>query len=227
MLIKYDALSVEAIDKIQLCLELLCDYKYIERKSTLKETYENAIGIYNLERDEPKMWEMVWNHKVFSLFQMEKDSGVSGIKAIKPKDVGELATLNSVIRLMSQEKGGETPLEIWAKRRKNIRLWYDEMRQYGLSEEEIQWLANYPDITDGIAESQESLMRLVQEPKLGNNSLDFADTARKAIAKKSGKLYDECEKQYYENAKQKNCSEKLVTYVWQKLIAMQKGYSFK
>jgi len=127
---------------------------------------------------------------------------------------------------MSQEKGGETPLEIWAKRRKNIRLWYDEMRQYGLSEEEIQWLANYPDITDGIAESQESLMRLVQEPKLGNNSLDFADTARKAIAKKSGKLYDECEKQYYENAKQKHCSEKLVTYVWQKLIAMQKGYSF-
>lgn len=155
MLIKYDALSVEAMDKIQTCIDLLCEYGYIERKNSLKETYESVVGIYNLERNDLNMWKMVWDHKISSLFQMEQQSGIQGIKLIKPRNVGELATLNSVIRLMAQEKGGETPLETWVKYRKNINLWYDEMRQYGLSEEEIKWLANYPDITDGICESQE------------------------------------------------------------------------
>ena len=225
-MIKYDALSVEAMDKIQTCIDLLCDYGYLERKETLKETYESAVGIYNLERNDPKMWNMVWNHKINSLFQMEQQSGIQGIKLIKPKSVDELATLNSVIRLMAQEKGGETPLEMWAKYRRNINLWYDEMRQYGLSEEEIQWLANYPDITDGIAESQESLMKLVQEFKLGGNDLMFADTARKALAKKIGKLFDECEKQFFKNAKEKHCSERLVHYVWDVLLRVQRGYSF-
>jgi len=225
-MIKYDALSVEAMDKIQTCIDLLCDYNYISKKTNLKETYESIVGIYNLERNDSKMWEMVWNHKISSLFQMEQQSGIQGIKLIKPKSVDELATLNSVIRLMAQEKGGETPLEIWSKYRKNINLWYDEMRQYGLSEEEIQWLANYPDITDGIAESQECLMSLIQHPKLGGNDLNFADTARKAIAKKVGKLFDECEKQFYKNAKEKNCSEELVHYVWDVLLRAQRGYSF-
>ena len=154
-MIKIDMLSVEAMDKIHNCLDLLCDYGFVERKNTLKETYESTIGVYNLERNNPEMWKMVWEHKISSLFQMEQQSGIQGIKLIKPKNVDELATLNSVIRLMAQEKGGETPLETWAKYRKNINLWYDEMRQYGLAEEEIQWLANYPSITDGICESQE------------------------------------------------------------------------
>ena len=225
-MIKIDMLSVEAMDKIHNCLDLLCEYGFVERKNSLKETYESTIGVYNLERNNPEMWKMVWEHKISSLFQMEQQSGIQGIKLIKPRNVDELATLNSVIRLMAQEKGGETPLETWAKYRKNINLWYDEMRQYGLAEEEIQWLANYSSITDGIAESQESMMQLLQESKLGGNSLTFADTARKAIAKKVGKLFDECEKQYYENAKQKGCSEKLVHYVWDVLLRVQRGYSF-
>ena len=37
-LIKIDLLSVEAMDKIHNCLDLLCDYGYIERKATLRET---------------------------------------------------------------------------------------------------------------------------------------------------------------------------------------------
>ena len=40
-------------------IDLLCDNGYEEKKETLKETYESLIGIYNLERDDPKMWEMV------------------------------------------------------------------------------------------------------------------------------------------------------------------------
>ena len=56
------------MNKIHNSIDLLYDNGYAEKKETLKETYESLIGIYNLERDDPKMWEMVWNHEINSLF---------------------------------------------------------------------------------------------------------------------------------------------------------------
>jgi DNA polymerase-3 subunit alpha len=225
-LIKYDALSVEAMDKIHACLDLLCEHNYIAKEKTLKETYEKAIGIYKLDRDSEDMWEMIWNHKVLDLFQMEKQSGVQGIALAKPKSVNDLSVLNSVIRLMAPDKDSDTPLVTWSKYRENINLWIAEMRRYGLSEDEIDWLSHHSAVTQGICESQEGLMQLVQEPRLGGNSLNFADRCRKGIAKKQGKLFQECEDEFYENIKKNNCSEKLAHYVWDELLKVQRGYSF-
>ena len=70
-LIKIDILSIEALDKIHNCLDLLIQQGYIEDTGNLKENYERAVGIYNLERNSPEMWKMVWNHEIQSLFQME------------------------------------------------------------------------------------------------------------------------------------------------------------
>lgn len=225
-LIKMDLLSVEALDKIHNCLDLLCDYGYIERKPTLRETYESTIGIYNLERDNEDMWEMVWNHEINSLFQMEKQSGINGIAIAHPKTVGELAVLNSVIRLMAPEKGAEQPLNMWARYRKNINSWIKEMQDYGLTKEQVAWLSHNSAITDGICESQEGLMSLVQDERVGGNSLTFADKCRKAIAKKQGKLFEECEEQYFKNAKEKGCDMRLAHYIWDIVFRPQRGYSF-
>ena len=225
-LIKYDALSVEAMDKIHNCLDLLVKYNEVEAEPTLKETYEKVLGIYNLERNDMKMWEMVWNHKIMSLFQMEQESGIRGIALAKPKSVNDLSVLNSVIRLMAPDKNSETPLVTWSKYRVDIKPWIDEMRFYGLTEEEIDWLSQHSAITNGICESQEGLMSLVQEPRLGGNSLTFADKCRKGIAKKQGKLFQECEDVFYENIKKNGCSEKLAHYVWDVLLKVQRGYSF-
>ena len=222
-LIKIDLLSVEAMDKIHNCLDLLCDYGYIERKATLRETYESAIGLYNLERSAPEMWNMVQNHKVMSLFQMEKASGITGIALTHPKSVDELAVLNSVIRLMAPEKGAEQPLDTWARYRMDINEWYREMRQYGLNEEQIEWLSNNNAITNGICECQEGMMSLLQDERLGGNDLSFADKCRKAIAKKQGKLFDECEQAYFKNAEDKHCEMNLVHYVWDVLFRVQRG----
>lgn len=225
-LIKIDLLSVEAMDKIHNCIDLLCEYGYAERKNTLKETYESIVGIYNLEREDSKMWEMVHNHEIFSLFQMEKQSGINGISIAKPKSVDELAVLNSVIRLMAPEKNAEQPLDMWGRYRQNINEWHKEMQLFGLNKEQIEWLDKNPAIHNGICESQEGLMSLVQEERLGGNNLTFADKCRKAIAKKQGKLFEECEKEYFENAKEKHCEQKLVDYVWNVLFKVQRGYSF-
>ena len=225
-LIKIDMLSIEALDKIHNELDLLVEYGYIKPEATLRETYEKIIGIYNLERTAPKMWQMVWEHKITSLFQMEKQSGINGIALTHPKSVSELAVLNSVIRLMAPEKGAEQPLDMWARYRSNIIEWEREMRTYGLSQINIDWLMSHNAITDGICESQEGMMQLLQEEQLGGNSLTFADKCRKAIAKKQGKLFDECEKAYFENAQEKKCDMKLVHYVWDILLRVQRGYSF-
>ena len=225
-LIKIDLLSVEAMDKIHICIDLLCDSGYAERKPTLRETYNSIVGIYNIERDDPKMWEMVERHEINSLFQMEKQSGINGIALAKPKSVAELAVLNSVIRLMASEPGAEQPLDMWARYRANINEWYDEMHKYGLEQEQINWLANNNAITDGVCEAQEGLMSLLQDERIGGNDLSFADKCRKAIAKKQGKLFEECEEAYFKNAKEKGCDMRLVHYVWDVLLKVQRGYSF-
>ena len=225
-LIKIDLLSTECEDKIHTCLDLLADAGYIDWQPTLRETYNKYLDIYALERDDPKMWEMVWNHEIQSLFQMEKQSGIQGIALIKPKSVDELAVLNSVIRLMAPDKNSEQPLQTWAKYRENIDLWLKEMLDYGLTAEEIRWLSTHSAITEGICESQEGLMSLVQEDRLGGHNLNFADKCRKALAKKIGSLFDECETTFFETLKEKQCSDKLGHYVWDVLLRVQRGYSF-
>ena len=225
-LIKYDALSVEAMDKIHNCIDLLCDAGLIERERTLKETYENIIGIYKLERNNPKMWQMVWNHEIQSLFQMEKQSGINGIATLKPTSVDDLAILNSTIRLMAQEKGGEMPTDKLARFKENPNEWEKEMERYGLGEEELNILKPVLGMSYGLCIAQEQFMELVQLPELGGFSLTWADKLRKSIAKKNPKDYDALTKEFFEVTKEKGINQKFANYVWNVLIAMSRGYGF-
>ena len=225
-LIKIDLLSVEALDKMHVCLDLLCDQGYIDRYPTLRETYEKYLGIYNLEREAPEMWNMVWNHEIQALFQMEKQSGIQGIALTRPESVDDLAVLNSVIRLMAQEKNAEQPLNKYARFKEDITLWYDEMDRYGLIEEEMKLLEPLLKSSYGICESQEKFMSLVQLPECGGFNLGWADRLRKSIAKKNPAEYEQLTKEYFENAKAKNLSRNLCNYVWNVLVATSRGYGF-
>ena len=225
-LIKYDLLSVEAMDKIHICLDLLAEQNYIERKETLKDTYESVLGIYNIEREAPEMWEMVWRHDIQSLFQMEKQSGIQGIALTHPQSVDDLAVLNSVIRLMAQEKGAEQPLNKFARFKNDISLWYDEMNKYGLTKEEQELLEPVIKLSYGISESQEKFMQLVQMPECGGFNLTWADKLRKSIAKKNPAAYEELQKEYFKTVEEKGLSRNLCNYVWNVLVATSRGYGF-
>ena len=226
-LIKYDALSVEGMDKIHNCIDLLCDYGYAERKNTLRETYEDLIGIYNLEREDPEMWKMVWEHKITSLFQMEQQSGIQGIATLKPTSVDDLAILNSTIRLMAQEKGGEMPTEKLARFKANPQEWINELRRYGLGQKEYDILKPIVSMSYGLCIAQEQFMELVQLPELGGFSLTWADKLRKSIAKKNPADYDKLTKEFFEITKEKGINQNFAQYVWNVLIAMSKGYGFR
>ena len=225
-LIKYDALSVEAMDKIHNCIDLICDYGYAKREATLKETYEKLVGIYRLERDNKEMWKKVWNHEIQSLFQMEKQSGIQGIATLKPTSVDDLAILNSTIRLMAQEKGGEMPTEKLARFKSNPKEWDRELERYGLGQKEKDILSPVLGMSYGLCIAQEQFMELVQLPELGGFSLSWADKLRKSIAKKNPKEYDALTKEFYEVTKEKGINQRFVHYVWDVLIAMSKGYGF-
>lgn len=225
-LIKYDLLSVEAMDKMHNCLDLLLAANKIQDKGSLRETYEEILGVYNIERNDSEMWKMVNNHEIQSLFQMEKQSGIQGIALTHPKSVEDLAHLNSIIRLMAQEKGGEQPLNKYARFKANINLWYQEMENYGLTEQEQELLKPYLSGSYGICESQEGFMQLVQIPECGGFDLTFADSLRKAIAKKNPAAYDELTKKYFTEVKEKSLSQNLCNYVWNVLVATSRGYGF-
>lgn len=225
-LIKYDILSVEALDKIHNCIDLICDYGYEKREATLKETYEKIVGIYNLERDDPKMWEMCWNHKVQSLFQMEKQSGIQGIAVMKPTSVDDLAILNSAIRLMATEKGGEMPVNKLARFKAHPTDWDYELKKYRLGEDAKKVLAPVLNISYGLCIAQEQFMQLVQLPELGGFNLTWADKLRKSIAKKNPAEYEKLTKEYFEEITKRGCDEQLCKYTWNVLIAMSKGYGF-
>lgn len=225
-LIKIDLLCIDALDKIYETLMLLLEDNQITWQGSLKETYEKYIGVYVLERKAEDMWKMLWDHKVLSFFQMEKESGKQAIALSKPHSVDDLATLNSVLRLMAQEKGGETPLHKYARFKNDITQWYDEMASMGLNEEEQEILEDILGTSYGICEAQEYLFLLVMHPKIGGFSLAWADKLRRAVAKKNSKDFEKLEQEFFENAKKKHLSNKLVWYVWRVLIYMQRSYGF-
>lgn len=225
-LIKIDLLAIDALEKMHACLDLLLDDKVISWQGTLKNTYEKYIGVYTLEREAKDMWKMLWEHRVLSFFQMEKESGKQAIALSRPRSVDDLATLNSVLRLMAQEKGAESPLQKYARFRSDIGEWYREMTAYGLTKEEQSLLEDIIGVSYGICEAQEYLVLLTMHPQIGGFSLAWGDRLRKAVAKKKPKDFLQLEQEFFANAEEKGLSKNLVDYVWNVLISTQRGYGF-
>ena len=69
-LVKFDALTTDALDRIRTCLDLLLKYGYIEWEEDLKGTYEKYIGLNNLDYDTEEMWQEIGENKISNLFQL-------------------------------------------------------------------------------------------------------------------------------------------------------------
>lgn len=124
---------------------------------------------------------------------------------------------------MAQEKGAEQPLNKFARFKNNINLWYQEMREHGLTQKEMELLEPILKISFGICESQEKFMQLVQLPELGGFSVRWADKLRKAVARKEPAAYEALTEEFFERVKEKKLSQNLANYVWNVLIATSRG----
>ncbi len=185
---KFDLLSVEALDKIHKELELLIEDNIIEWQGDLKTTYETYLSPEKLEYNDIKLWELLWDNKLIDGFQMDSTVARQAIDKIKPSSVAELTSANSLMRLMP-EKGHEMPVDTYAKYKNNKSLWYKEMDEHNLNSEEVLLLKKYLEPVYGVANTQEEIMLLSMEPKISNFTVQEANKLRKAVAKRRRKLW--------------------------------------
>lgn len=217
--IKFDLLTVEGLDKIQTALELLLDEGVIEWQGTLRKTFNKYLHPEIIDKTSPEIYEMISKSYIPDLFQFSTQIAQSAIHKAKPKNLIELLSINSLIRLMVTD-GEEQPIDTFIKFKNNIDLWYQEMRDFGLNDEEIKTFEKHLLKLNGVADTQESIMLMAMDENIGNCSLAIANDLRKGIAKKNRKKTEETMKKIYDSALKRGNRKVVVDYLWHQIQRM-------
>ena len=219
---KYDFLLTEVQDKIVQAIKFLQEDEEIESDLTLREVYDKYFHPDVLDIKDKDVWENIQQGNILNIFQFDSQIGAQAAKKIRPSTMLELSDANGLMRLMTAEKGAETPMEKYIRFKNNIKLWYDEMKQAGLSSDEMKTLEPYFKDSYGVPPSQEQLMRMLMDENICNFSLAEANAARKIVGKKQMSKIPELKEKVYNQA----TSPALGRYVWRCGIGPQMGYSF-
>ena len=219
---KYDFLLTEVQDKITQCIKFLQEDGEIEEDLTLREVYDKYFHPDVLDIEIEDVWQNIQDGKVINIFQFDSVVGSQAAKKIKPKSMLELADANGLMRLMTSEKGAETPMEKYIRFKNNINLWYQEMDRAGLTKEEMKVLEPYFLKSYGVPPSQEQMMQMLMDENICHFSLKDANAARKIVGKKQMSKIPALREQVYKQA----ASSALGNYVWTCGIGPQMGYSF-
>ena len=131
--------------------------------------YDKYINPNVLPIDDEKMWSSLASGKILKCFQFDSQVGSQTVKMLQPHTPREMANCNSIMRLMAQEKGGETPSERYKRMKANMNRWYDELRNWHISADETAVLEKYYLPTYASPAQQEDLMRILMDE---NISLD-------------------------------------------------------
>lgn len=219
---KYDFLVTEVQDKLTETIRLLQDYGEVESDLTLREIYDKYFHPNVLPIEDQNIWKALQENSVLNIFQFDSEVGSQAAKKIKPKSMLEMADANGLMRLMTAEKGQESPMDKYIRYKNNINLWYQEMDNYGLTKEEQEYLKPYFESSYGVPPSQEQLMRMLMDEHLCNFSLKDANAARKVVGKKQMNKIPALKQQVLDQA----ASPCLGNYIWTCGVGPQMGYSF-
>ena len=219
---KYDFLVTEVQDKIVETIRLLQKYNKIDSNLTLREVYNKYLHPEVLPLDDKKVWKALQEGNVLNIFQFDSEVGSQAAKKIKPESILEMSDANGLMRLMTAEKGAETPMEKYIRFKNNLNLWYQEMDKAGLTQQEQKTLEPYFKQSYGVPPSQEQLMRMLMDEKICGFSLKEANAARKIVGKKQMEKIPELHQKVLDTAS----SPALGKYVWERGIGPQMGYSF-
>jgi DNA polymerase-3 subunit alpha len=222
--IKFDLLTIEALDKIRVTLDLLLEHQKIEWQGSLRKTFNKYLHPNVIEKEDPRIFEMLGEGTVPDLFQFSTEIGYQSAIKVKPSNLLETAAANSLMRLMSE--GQEQPIDTFIRFKNDINLWYEEMRSYNLSEEEIKVLEKHLLKLSGVADTQESVMLLSMDEKISGFDVKSANKLRKAIAKRDEDALHEVHTEFFEKGRKRGTSDNLLNYVWNVQIKRQLGYAF-
>lgn len=122
-----------------------------------------------------------------------------------------MADANGLMRLMTADKGAETPLDKYVRFKNDISQWYKEMDDAGLTKEEQKTLEPYFLKSYGVPPSQEQMMMMLMDSDICDFSLGDANAARKIVGKKLMNKIPELHDKVLAQAKTKALGQ----YVWQ------------
>lgn len=216
---KYDFLVTSVQDKLVQCINFLQEHGEIESDLTLREVYNKYFHPNVLPIDSREIWEKIQNVEVLDLFQFDSTVGSQAAKKIKPQSIMELADANGLMRLMTAEKGAETPMDKYVRFKNNLDLWYKEMRDYGLTPEEQKSLEPHFLRSYGVPPSQEQMMTMLMDKNICGFSLAEANTARKIVGKKQMDKIPALKEQIFNYA----ASSALAHYIWDCGVGPQLG----
>lgn len=223
--LKYDFLTIVNLDAIHQCMKLLCEYGYIEDQGSLKATYDKYFSPDVIDYNDKHMWEMAEKHEIINLFQFMTPVGQAAIAKVKPRSLTELGTANAIMRLQGQPDQ-ETPIDRFVRFKNNIEEWYDLMRSYHLTDEEINIMEDHLKSVFGSPSMQEEIMKLSMDSRIVGYDMKKANSLRKLIAKKKVELQTQARDEFYETGKEKGTSKNLLDYIWKECVTPQLNYSF-
>lgn len=216
---KYDFLVTSVQDKIVQTINFLQEDGEIDPTLSLKEVYYQYLHPSVLPTDDIKIWKNIQEVNILDLFQFDSDIGSQAAKKIKPSSMYELSDANGLMRLMTAEKGQETPMDKYVRFKANHQLWYDEMKSYGLTKDEQNALYPHFIKSHGVPPSQEQMMTMLMDENICGFSLKDANAARKIVGKKQMSKIPALKEQVMNQAK----SQALGEYVWKCGIGPQMG----
>ena len=181
---KYDLLVTSAMDKISQAIKFLQEDNQIDSKLSLRQVYEKYLHPDVMNFEDEAVWKSIKDNNVLDLFQFDSIEGGKGIKSIQPDNLTELSNVNGLIRLVAPEGSDERPIEKYQRFKANPQLWYDEMKSYGLTDENVKTLEKYYKTSYGISISQENFLFSLGDKGVCGWDFSRCNDARRVISKK-------------------------------------------
>ena len=219
--VKYDFLVTEICDKLTIAIQLLQKDGLIEPDLSLREVYNKYLHPDVLDLKNQKIWDALSNGTVLDVFQFSTGVGLATAKEVKPQNPTEMLNANALMRLMG-EPGEERPLKRYCRLKKDMRAWYMEAEDAGLTKEQIKILEPYYLPNCGVPSSQEDMMEICMDENIAHFSLSEANATRKIVAKKKMDKIPELHEKFVNACPTKKFGE----YVWKTTMGPQMGYSF-
>lgn len=223
--LKYDSLTTECQDKLEVCVESLIKYGKINWQGSIRSTYNTYLHPDVLNYDDQTMWDECSNGQIIDLFQFVTPVGGQCIRKIKPHNIYELANANSLMRITVD--GDEQPVDKFLRYKQDRSLWDSELAEYGVTKpNELKALKEELDYCYGVPSAQEDVMQTLMRPEISKFSLADADGARKIIAKKKKDQVAGLHDKFYKAVEEQGNSINVANYLWNECIKPQLAYSF-
>lgn len=215
---KFDFLVTEICDKLTNGINLLKNDGYFSECNTLRQIYEKYLHPAVIDFLNPNLWAALAKGEVIDVFQFSSNVGLQTAQSVRPKNPLQMTLANALMRLMGEE-GEERPVNRYIRLKNNIDLWYQEVRQWGLTENEIKILEPYYLPRCGVPAMQEDLMKVCMDKNIAHFTLKEANMARKIVAKKKMDQIGELKEKFISQ-----CARPLFgEYVWKTTMGPQMG----